>query len=133
MQSTTLSAGDPIEARCTKCRKNNDHTIVTMGEELPEKVQCSVCNREHKYRPPSVPKKPAVRSAAPRDADRKEWLVLQPTMDSAKAKDYSMMDSYKLNALIAHPAFGLGIVQRQVGTQKVEILFEDGKKTMRCK
>ena len=134
MQSTTLSAGDLIEARCTKCRKNNEHTIVTVGEELPERVQCSVCSREHKYRPPSVAKKPAARkAAAPRDADRKEWLALQPTMDSAKAKDYSMSEAYKVKSLITHPAFGLGIVQRVIGSQKVEILFEDGKKTMRCK
>lgn len=133
MQSTTLSAGDPIEARCTKCRKNNDHTIITMGEELPEKVQCSVCSRQHKYRPPTVPKKPATRQAAPRDADRKAWLALQPSMDSAKAKTYSMTEAYKVKSLISHPSFGLGMVQRILGSQKVEVLFEDGRKTMRCK
>ncbi len=133
MQSTTLSIGDPIEARCTKCRKNTDHIIITIAEEAPVKVQCNACSRQHKYRPPTVAKKPAVRQAAkPKDADRKEWELLQPTMDSSKAKTYSMTESYKLNALINHPTFGLGIVQRIVGSQKVEILFEDGKKIMRC-
>ncbi|MDX2478966.1 MAG: hypothetical protein QNK24_01365 [Desulfuromusa sp.] len=43
-----------------------------------------------------------------------------------------MTDVYKLNALINHPVFGLGLVQRVIGSQKVEVLFEDGKKTMRC-
>jgi hypothetical protein len=32
-----------------------------------------------------------------------------------------------------HPVFGLGVVQRVVGTRKIEVLFEDGKKTMRCR
>ncbi len=134
MQSTTLSAGDPIEARCTKCRKNNDHIIITMGEETPEKVQCNICSRQHKFRPPTVPKKPAARAATSlKEAERKEWERLRPNMNDAKATVYSMTGSYKLNALINHPVFGLGLVQRVLGSKKVEVLFEGGKKTMRCK
>jgi len=134
MQSTTLSAGDPIEARCTKCRKNTDHIIVTMADEGPVKVQCNTCSRQHKYRPPTAAKKPAVRQAIQhKDAERKEWELLRPNMNSAAATDYSMTGAYKIKALINHPVFGLGLVQRVVGSQKVEVLFEDGKKTMRCK
>ncbi|MFA5699788.1 MAG: hypothetical protein WC913_00735 [Desulfuromonas sp.] len=132
MQSTTLSIGDPIEGRCTKCRKNTDHVIITLVEEAPGKVQCNTCTRQHKYRPPTVPKKPVVRQIKPRDTERKEWETLRPNMDSAKARKYSMTEAYKLNALIKHPAFGLGLVQRVIGAQKMEVLFEDGKKTMRC-
>ena len=134
MQSTTLSAGDPIEARCTKCRKNTDHTIVAMAEENPEKVQCTTCNRQHKYRPPTAAKKQAVRKTInPRDAERREWEILRPGMNSEKATDYSMMGAYKVKALINHPLFGLGLVQRVAGSQKVEVLFEDGRKIMRCR
>ena len=134
MQSPTLSAGDPIEARCTKCRKNTGHIIVTMAEEGPGNVQCNACDRQHKYRPPTAAKKPSVRKTIdPKDAERKEWELLRPNMKSEKATDYSMTDAYKVKALINHPVFGLGLVQRVVGPQKVEVLFEDGKKTMRCK
>jgi hypothetical protein len=133
-ESTMLSAGDPIEARCTKCRKNTAHVIVVMTEENPEKVQCSTCSREHKYRPPTAAKKPSVRKTIdPKDAERKEWELLRPNMKSEKATDYSMTGAYKVKALINHPLFGLGLVQRVAGSQKVEVLFEDGKKTMRCK
>lgn len=134
MQSTTLAAGDPIEARCTKCRKNTGHIIVTMADEGPVKVQCNSCSRQHKFRPPTAAKNPAVRQAVlHRDAERKEWELLRPNMNSAAATDYSMTASYKIKALINHPVFGLGLVQRVVGSQKIEVLFEDGKKTMRCK
>ncbi|KIH77740.1 hypothetical protein SAMN05660860_01226 [Geoalkalibacter ferrihydriticus] len=134
MESTTLSPGDAIEARCTKCRKNVGHVILTLSEEGPLTVQCNSCAREHKYRPPSVAKKPATRrSANPKDAERKEWETLRPSMNSDAARVYSMTDAYKVKALINHPLFGLGLVQRVVGSQKVEVLFEDGKKTMRCK
>lgn len=133
MQDATLSVGDSIEGRCTKCRKNTAHIIVTLVEENPGKVQCTVCNREHKYRPPTAARKPAARRTVdPKEAERQEWQALQPTMNPAKATDYSMDATYKVNALINHPVFGLGVVQRVVGPQKIEVLFEDGRKMMRC-
>ncbi len=134
MQSTTLSAGDPIEARCTKCRSNNNHIIVVMAESGPEKVQCNICNRQHKYRPPTIPKKPGVRRTVdPKVAEQKEWQSLRPDMDSKQATGYSMTTAFKVGALMNHPAFGLGIVQQLAGPRKIRVLFEDGKKTMRCK
>jgi hypothetical protein len=134
MQATTLSAGDPIEARCTKCRKNTNHIVVAMAEDVPAKVQCNTCSGQHKYRPPTVPKKAAVRRTVdPKVAEQKEWQSLRPSMDSRQATDYSMTTAFKVGALMNHSSFGLGLVQSLVGPQKVKVLFEDGKKTMRCK
>jgi hypothetical protein len=134
MQSTTFSAGDPIEARCTKCRKNTAHVIVTLADGVPAQVQCGTCKRQHKYRPPTATRKTAVRRTFdPKVAARKEWEDLRPGMDSAEATDYSMNAACKVGELIKHPVFGLGLVQQVVGPQKVEVLFEDGKKKMRCK
>lgn len=134
MQNVTLAVGDPIEGRCTKCRKNTPHLIVSLDGQDPDKVQCTRCERQHKYRPPTVPKKAAARRTVdPKEAERKEWQKLQPDMDPAKAKDYSMTAAYRVDVLIKHPVFGLGVVQRVVGPQKVEVLFEEGRKMMRCR
>ena len=134
MPNSTVSTGSPIEARCTKCRKNNEHTIVSMAEEGPDKVQCDTCNRQHKYRPPTTPKKTAARRTVdPKIAESKEWEALRPSMNSAQATDYSMTTAFKVKSLMNHPVFGLGLVQRLVGPRKIEVLFEDGKRTMRCK
>jgi len=134
MKATTLSAGDPIEARCTKCRKNTNHIVVAMAEEVPAKVQCNTCSGQHKYRPPTAPKKAAVRRTVdPKVAEQKEWLSLRPSMDSNQAIDYSMTTAFKAGALMNHPTFGIGLVQDLVGPRKIKVLFEDGKKTMRCK
>lgn len=133
-EAVVLAAGDPIEARCTKCRANNPHVIITMADEGPAKVQCDICSRQHKYRPPSAPKKPAVRRVVdPTVAERKEWERLRPEMNEKEAKDYSMTGAFKVSSLIKHATFGLGVVQRIAGNQKIEVLFEDGKKLMRCK
>ena len=134
MHSPTLVAGDPVAARCTKCRKNTDHHIVTMAEEAPATVRCSICTRQHKYRPPSAAKKAAPsRAVSSRDAERLEWEGLQLGMNSAKVTDYSMTAAFKVESVINHPVFGLGLVRRVAGPRKVEVLFADGKKTMRCK
>lgn len=134
MQEPNLSIGDTIEARCTRCRKNTDHSVVSVNDQGAELVQCGSCERQHKYRPPTPVKKPvARRTPDPRTAECKEWAELRPTMNIAHATEYSMTTAFKLKSLMNHPVFGLGIVQRLVGPRKVEVLFEDGKKTMRCK
>ncbi len=134
MQNAELATGDKIEGRCTKCRKNNEHIIITLLKENPAQVECTICKRQHKYRPPTAVKTPAVRqSNLLKDTERKEWEALRPGMNSAKAVDYSMTETYKVKTLINHPAFGLGLVQRVAGPQKIAVLFEDGQKTMRCK
>ena len=134
MQSTTPSVGDPIEARCTKCRKNTNHIIVAIVKEVPAKVECNTCSGQHKYRPPTAPKKPAVRRTVdPKIAERKEWEELMPSMNGKQKTDYSMTTAFKVGSLMNHSVFGVGIVQSHGGPRKIKVLFEDGVKTMRCK
>jgi uncharacterized Zn finger protein len=71
-----LSAGDIIEARCTKCRAVLNHRIVAMVEERPVRVECNTCGGVHNYYPAVESKAPASRSvvrksdAAPRKTER---------------------------------------------------------------
>jgi len=145
MSSKKLSAGDIIEAQCTRCRTLMNHTIVAMVGEKVVRVQCNTCDGVHNYKEPKAAKTPAVRSAAPkvaaapkssrRDpgaADREEWIALRPKMNREQAKAYAMDGTYKVNDLVQHPVFGLGVVQRVVAN-KVEILFEQGRKLLRCR
>ncbi len=134
MQNPSLSIGEQIQARCTKCRKNLEHILVSLAEGEPDQVQCTVCSRQHSFRPPTKPKKAgAKRALSIREVERQEWQALRPGMDNAKANEYSMTGIYKEKSLIEHPVFGLGLVQRVVGTQKIEVLFEEGRKTLRCR
>jgi len=134
MDVSKLTPGDPIEARCTKCRKITNHIVVAMKDGAPAKVQCNTCSGQHKYRSPAAPKKPAVRRTVdPKAAEQKEWASLSPDMNNEQAVAYSMDTAYKVGALINHSVFGVGIVQQVVGLRKIEVLFESGKKIMRCK
>ncbi|WP_305042712.1 hypothetical protein [Geoalkalibacter sp.] len=134
MENLAISVGDAIEARCTKCQKNTLHVILSLAEKAPENVRCPKCGREHKYRPPTKTKDPESRRViSQQKAEHREWEDLRESMNSDAARDYSMTGAYKVKSLINHPVFGVGLVQRLVGSQKMEVLFEGGKKMMRCK
>lgn len=144
MSSKKLSAGDIIESQCTRCRAVMNHTIVAMMEERVVRVQCNTCNGVHNYKEKKTAKVPAGKTAAakkapsagrarkdPKAAERQEWENLRPAMQSEQALGYRMDGKYKVKDLLKHPVFGLGVV---VGSapNKIEVLFEDGKKLLRC-
>jgi len=134
MNEKQLSAGDPIEARCTKCRKITNHTIIAMKDAAPAKVECNTCQGQHLYRKPkAAPQTAAMKAATAKRAEQKKWASQQATLEGQNAKNYSMEGEYKIDSVIKHPKFGLGLVQCFTGTRKMEVLFEDGLKTMRCK
>lgn len=148
MSTRKLSAGDIIEARCTRCRDILNHRIVAMVEEKVVRVECNTCGGVHNYYPPpssktaktpgsgtAAGKTPAAARALRKDpaqADRDEWASLRPTMHLDRAIAYSMTTRYKINDLLDHPAFGFGVVKLLVAPNKMQVLFEDGIKLLRC-
>lgn len=138
MDENLLVLGDSIRGRCTVCKDVTLHVILAIPEVKPMRVQCGICKDEHNFKAPPPSKAEREKAAAERlrektlAGDREQWSQLRPTMIEAKAKDYSMQGIFKKKDLIKHPIFGLGLVQRSAGPHKVQILFEDGCKVMRC-
>ena len=141
-----LSAGSIIETRCTRCRALMNHTIVAMVGEKVVRVECNTCHSMHNYHPVKAAKEPAAarttlkKTATPRTRTAKadpvaaaaaEWEALQPGWDPEKAIPYDMERKYRVNNLLLHPLFGLGIVQL-VLPNKIDVLFKGGKKRLRC-
>jgi len=134
MTSKQIAVGAPIEARCTKCRKITNHIVVAIVDEKPAKVECNTCRGQHLYRKATAtPKKTTKVKPNPKDAEQKQWTELREQLSDVTAKEYSMDGEYKVKSLLKHPQFGIGQVQRVVGLRKIEVLFKDGLKTMRCK
>lgn len=139
------SAGDFVETNCTKCKALTNHTIVAMIAELIVKVECNVCHSVHKYHPPKeakavkapkaarpagepvrrVKKDPVLEAAA-------EWDELQASFDPERAIPYNMTATYRVRNLVLHPTFGIGLVQKVLPQNKIEVLFKDGRKLLRC-
>jgi len=153
MTTRILSAGDIIESRCTKCREVLNHRIVAMVEGKVVRVECNTCNGVHNYYPPPAAKeakaakapkkaatsKPRSTTATPRasrrdpvEVEREEWASLQPTFDIDKALAYDMNGRYLTKRLILHSVFGLGVVKSVIVPNKMQVLFKDGIKLLRC-
>jgi hypothetical protein len=145
MVNTEKQAGDHVDARCTRCKEITNHTIIAMVEEKPARVRCNTCGGDHNYRPPRQAKaatnKVAKGPKAPRRtaADRKrealqeEWKDAAGQADAGLAVVYNMERSFRLNDLVDHPVFGVGVVKELFKPNKVEILFASGTKALRCK
>jgi hypothetical protein len=142
MSAKIPTAGDIIDAYCTSCRTVMNHTIVSMVETRPARVQCNTCNGVHNYRKEKTAGTAAKASATkvsirqprkePGKTAHQEWAKLQFGQDGARVALYDMKASYKVGNHVNHPKFGLGIVKQLAGANKVEILFEEGLKLLRC-
>ncbi|MDK2847312.1 MAG: hypothetical protein PWP34_665 [Desulfuromonadales bacterium] len=142
--SKQLSAGDFIEARCTRCRAVTNHTIIAMVGTVPARVRCNTCDGDHNYRAPKVKKVAREKSAkarvpgAPRKTkaiqqDEQQWQEIAGQLQSGQSVPYSMENPYKKGEAVNHPIFGVGLVMDVLAPNKVEILFEAGRKLLRCR
>jgi hypothetical protein len=124
-----------------------NHTIVAMVGTKIVRVQCNTCSSTHNHHPlkpaaepraasrakGSVPSasRPRPAKSSPAEADRQEWSLLVQDVNPDKVRTYAMDGRCRVNDPVRHPVFGLGIVRR-VAEGKAEILFEDGKKLLKC-
>ena len=145
MNMRKLSAGDNIEARCTRCRTILNHTFVAMVGERVVRVECNTCRGMHNYIGVKTAAAPTPRTSSrksapvsgkakkePGRAEREEWDSLRAAMEEKPVRAYDMNGKYRANDLVEHDVFGLGIVQLVVGPNKMNVLFQSGKKLLRC-
>lgn len=145
MTKKEQSVGEIIDSRCTRCRIVTNHTIVAMVGTEVVKVKCNTCDGMHKYHAPKE-KKVAETTAAPKKAavpgarkaantarvQQEEWVDFARTADAGSSVPYDMNARYKVGVLVSHPSFGIGVVKELIKPNKVDILFQDGLKRLRC-
>ena len=129
------SAGEDIEAWCTKCKMELEHTIVAMVGNLPKRVKCNTCSSLHNYKNKPAAKKSAGTRASgqkrkPRGKSYKDYLTLLTEADRSNARAYSTKSTFKENDVIEHPKFGTGLVMSTVKETKIEVIFENGPKLL---
>jgi hypothetical protein len=142
------SAGGEIDAFCTKCRMDLNHRIVAMVEGTVKRVLCLTCNGEHNYRRPASEREKEKEKKAERKAihagtsskrestpktersARASWEKAIAGQPPGAFKAYNIRGGFEAGDLVKHSRFGDGVVARVVDPQKVEIIFEDGPRTM---
>lgn len=139
----THKVGGEVDAFCTRCKLTLAHTILAMVGTKIARVRCNTCNGDHVYRSaPGVTDRPTASSssrggsgrAASSRADKPEKVVISfedqlAGKDVANAPKYSPKDTYKVDQVIQHPTFGLGLVTAVRG-DKADIAFKSETKTL---
>ena len=129
------SAGENIDAWCTKCKSELVHRIFAMVDDIPKKVICNTCKGKHNYRTKPPEKKApksnkTARKTKHQETDYNEYVSRLTGLDPSDANKYSMKGSFKKDEIIDHPKFGLGIVLSVIQAHKIEILFKEGSKLL---
>ncbi len=148
MVSVAVGPGDDVEAWCTRCRMNLNHRVIAMvGSEI-KRVHCLTCGGDHKYYPPkyegsrtsSVRSAKAPKTARPVKAKENsaaraasEWRTVMSEMPAdCIPRAYRVAESYRSSEFIEHPVLGTGRVTDILGAQRIEVIFEDGRKILIC-
>lgn len=135
-----LSVGDEIDAQCTRCKMILNHTIVAMVETRIVRVKCNTCGGQHAYHQPkeakaSVPRQPAARrTASPKapPAPDFNWDAELAAVSGKTPATYNMNAAFQPGDVLSHPSFGTGIVKQVLKPNKMNVLFKDGIKLLRC-
>ena len=118
--------GDRIDSYCGRCKMMLAHTVETIEGGKIKKCHCNTCGAQHAYRPKPPKKIPGMPSVPePSDYDK-----LMKAQDTSKARKYATSDRYQPTELINHASFGYGIVLTCKESNKIDVLFSDGAKTM---
>ncbi len=124
---------DEILHYCTRCKLDLNHRIVGLVGTTPKRVLCLTCQTERAYRP----KAPSVRRAAAGKAAAEKQALETSMREKLHAgtktpKPYSLEGTYKVDDIIQHHVFGLGLAKELIPPDKIQIFFDDGTKLLKC-
>jgi Zn ribbon nucleic-acid-binding protein len=125
--------GSEVEAFCPKCKADTNHVVMFKYEDEIRKVECKSCGDVHAFRKP----RGEVEEEVPEPlAAKKRAAKAKPTWEQVMAKTkkdpklYMLADRYSENEVISHPIFGVGFVSEIIGTDKMEVTFQNERRVM---
>jgi hypothetical protein len=157
MITKSTRVGGDVDAYCTKCRMDLNHRVIAMVRDDPKRVECLTCHGQHNYRRPAAEKareqaakanrepraigsssKAASRSTSSGGSSsrvsersgRAFWEKSIAGQAPSAFRAYRISERFSEGDLVRHSRFGDGVVARIVDPNKVEVLFEDGPRTM---
>lgn len=143
-----VAVGKDVEAVCRKCGEVW-HVIVAVETGKIVKVQCKQCMAYHRYKPPegearvdaaprrraasstATKKKTTRKKTAKKKAKKSPWdePLTEPDL-SRPIRPYKLSERYEPGDRVQHPKFGEGVVEILTGQGKMNVFFEDGRKTL---
>jgi len=137
--SSQLGVGKEVLSHCNKCKLTLAHIIVTMKSlSEPDKVMCKTCKGTHSYKDPAASNKKAVavKKIVGKKAPSRTSMPIEQVWAEAmnkthrQSKEYSIKGVFEMGDIISHPSFGLGVVDKVVDGNKIEVIFRDDYRTL---
>ena len=133
--NNSYSVGGHIEALCPGCNLKLGHTIVSMVDNLPEKIKCNICDEHHNVSDKPSGKsrtksKTSNRKTRSKETTYEEYISRLTGGDPANSRKYNTKENFEKDEIIDHLSFGIGVVLSVLQVNKIRILFKDGPRLL---
>jgi len=134
---TILGVGKDVLSYCNKCKLTLSHIVVVMKDvNTPGKVQCNTCRNTHAFKDPAlatVKKKTRTRKTSKKKASipvSEVWEQKVNAVSQEKSEKYTPKKNFNHGDIIDHPNFGVGLVEKNIDKNKIEVLFRSDIKIL---
>lgn len=133
------SAGHDIDTYCSRCKLDLAHVIIALSAGQPVRVLCKTCNSEHAFRKPKrkttgVTKRAATKkstaSAPQGPLSTEAYHQMLSGRDLSRSRRYTIKETFEVDDIVDHKKFGIGLVTKMLGDQKIEVTFREGAKIL---
>jgi hypothetical protein len=121
------NVGQDIESVCSGCG-TSWHVVVAVIDANVLKVECKQCHSVHQHRG-AKPKAASPKRSGTKKVRGAVVQIVEAVLDRP-VRPYATSQIFTPGDRIDHTSFGRGVVQRQVGPGKIEVLFGDQLKTL---
>ena len=133
------SAGHDIDTYCSRCKLDLAHVIIAVTAGQPVRVVCKTCNSEHAFRKPkrkttgvtkraSTTKKTPAAPQGPLSSEAYHQML--SGRDLSRSRRYTIKETFTVDDVVDHKKFGIGLVTKMLGDQKIEVTFREGIKIL---
>ena len=134
------NAGHDIDTYCSRCKLDLAHVVIAAAAGQPVRVLCKTCNSEHAYRKKKrvtgVTKRTTTKRATASTStidgplSSEAYTQLFSGRDLSRSRRYTIRESFTVDDIVDHKKFGIGLVTKLLGDQKIEVTFREGIKVL---
>ena len=128
--------GKSVDSWCGCCKLMLAHTVEAMVNHKITRAHCNTCGAQHAYRrnPPGTASA-KIRGASSGTSAKTsgkpvDYQALLRGKDVSQSRAYRTSERFQTDELVDHPTFGIGLVVRLRDSNKIDVGFSDGVKTL---
>lgn len=132
------TVGSDIGSLCGKCKRETHHVILAMVGSTIARVQCKVCDSQHRFKSPVAEATPRRKAAAGGKAAGGAKATTRPKPEegptvqsdlSRPVRAYRADQTFQVADRVEHPHFGVGVVEL-VESGKITVYFPAGRRIL---